>query len=126
MDVKELARQAFRDQQSQDNEGGVPCSASFVYGFVEGYQKKDKTGSLISEELKNKINNNIRLNNDLKNKIEHENHIAILSDDQDWVIDYVVELKNKEIEELKSKVEDLEAANHILKQALKNQKINLN
>jgi len=73
MNVKELARQAFRDQQSQDNEGGVPCSASFVYGFVEGYQKKDK-----------------------------------------------------EIEDLKSKVEDLEAANHILKQALKNQKINLN
>ena len=34
--------------------------------------------------------------------------------------------KDKEIEDLKSKVEDLEAANHILKQALKHQKINLN
>jgi hypothetical protein len=65
--IKDLARQAFRDQQLQDNEGGVPCSVSFITGFVEGYLKGNKI----------------------------------------------------EIEELKTKVEDLEAANHILKQALK-------
>ena len=35
-EIKDAARQAFRDQQSQDTEGGVPDAVSFISGFVEG------------------------------------------------------------------------------------------
>lgn len=34
--IKDAARQAFRDQQSQDTEGGVPDAVSFIAGFVAG------------------------------------------------------------------------------------------
>ena len=37
--IKEYARQAFRDQQLQDTEGGVPCAVSFICGFRTGYRK---------------------------------------------------------------------------------------
>ena len=47
-DIKNLARQAYRDQQSQDIEGGVPCSISFIAGFIEGYRKNE---SVIDENL---------------------------------------------------------------------------
>jgi len=35
-EIKDAARKAFRDQQSQDTEGGVPHAVSFCAGFVEG------------------------------------------------------------------------------------------
>ena len=35
-EIKDAARQAFSDQQSQDTEGGVPDAVSFIAGFVEG------------------------------------------------------------------------------------------
>lgn len=35
-DIKDAARKAFRDQQTQDTEGGVPDGISFIAGFVEG------------------------------------------------------------------------------------------
>lgn len=35
-EIKDAARQAFRDQQTQDTEGGVPDAVSFIAGFVEG------------------------------------------------------------------------------------------
>ena len=34
--IKDAARQAFRDQQSQDTEGGVPDGVSFIAGFLAG------------------------------------------------------------------------------------------
>lgn len=37
--IKEQARQAFREQQSQDTEGGVPCAVSFICGFRTGYRE---------------------------------------------------------------------------------------
>lgn len=40
--VKDEARQAYRDQQTQDNEGGVPCVVSFIAGYLAGY--KDAEG----------------------------------------------------------------------------------
>lgn len=36
--IKEAARQAWLDQQTQDSEGGVPDSVSFIYGFIAGYE----------------------------------------------------------------------------------------
>ena len=35
-EIKDAARQAFRDQQSQDTEGGVPDAISFIAGFLKG------------------------------------------------------------------------------------------
>lgn len=34
--MREKAREAYREQRSQDTEGGVPCSVSFIAGFIEG------------------------------------------------------------------------------------------
>jgi hypothetical protein len=42
-EIKDAARQAFRDQQTQDTEGGAPDIVSFVTGFVAGallYERK--------------------------------------------------------------------------------------
>ena len=36
--IKDAARQAWLDQQTQDSEGGVPDSVSFIYGFIAGYE----------------------------------------------------------------------------------------
>lgn len=35
-EIKDAARQAFRDQQTQDTEGGVPDGVSFCAGFLAG------------------------------------------------------------------------------------------
>ena len=35
-EIKDAARKAFSDQQSQDTEGGVPDSVSFIAGFQAG------------------------------------------------------------------------------------------
>ena len=35
-EIKDAARKAFRDQQSQDTEGGVPDAISFIAGFLAG------------------------------------------------------------------------------------------
>jgi hypothetical protein len=42
-EIKDAARQAFRDQQTQDTEGGVPDAVSFITGFLEGARHVDKT-----------------------------------------------------------------------------------
>ena len=36
--IKDAARQAFRDQQLQDTEGGVPDAVSFCAGFLAGFR----------------------------------------------------------------------------------------
>lgn len=66
INIKEKAKQAYRNQQSQDNEGGVGDSVSFIYGYIEGFKESQK-----------------------------------------------------EIDSLKLKIEDMESAIHIYKQALK-------
>lgn len=35
-EIKDAARKAFSDQQSQDTEGGVPDVVSFIAGFLAG------------------------------------------------------------------------------------------
>lgn len=35
-EIKDAARQAFRDQQQQDTEGGVSDAVSFIAGFLAG------------------------------------------------------------------------------------------
>jgi hypothetical protein len=37
--IKDLARSAYRDQQTQDTEGGVPCTVSFISGYLAGYRE---------------------------------------------------------------------------------------
>lgn len=41
-EIKDAARQAFSDQQSQDTEGGVPDAVSFIAGFLAGYRHIEK------------------------------------------------------------------------------------
>jgi hypothetical protein len=40
-EIKDAARQAFRDQQTQDTEGGAPDIVSFVTGFVAGARYRE-------------------------------------------------------------------------------------
>jgi hypothetical protein len=42
-EIKEAARQAFKDQQLQDTEGGVPDVVSFCAGFLADARHVDKT-----------------------------------------------------------------------------------
>lgn len=42
-EIKDAARQAFRDQQLQDTEGGVPDAVSFCAGFLAGARHVNKT-----------------------------------------------------------------------------------
>ncbi len=37
-EIKDAARKAFSDQQTQDTEGGVPDIVSFVAGFLAGFR----------------------------------------------------------------------------------------
>jgi hypothetical protein len=37
-EIKDAARKAFRDQQLQDTEGGVPDVVSFCAGFLSGFR----------------------------------------------------------------------------------------
>jgi DNA-binding XRE family transcriptional regulator len=39
-EIKDAARQAFRDQQTQDTEGGVPDGVSFCAGFLAGVRHR--------------------------------------------------------------------------------------
>lgn len=39
-EIKDAARQAFRDQQLQDTEGGVPDAVSFMAGFLAGFRHR--------------------------------------------------------------------------------------
>ena len=51
-EIKDAARQAFRDQQSQDTEGGVPDGISFIAGFLAGVKHRQDE----IDELEKKIN----------------------------------------------------------------------
>ena len=58
-EIKDAARQAFRDQQSQDTEGGAPDAVSFIAGFVEGARyRQDEIGELkqVNDDL---VKNNV-------------------------------------------------------------------
>ena len=57
MNDKDAARQAFRDQQLQDTEGGAPCAVSFIAGFLDGCRHKDK--SLINGSRMKQMNERI-------------------------------------------------------------------
>jgi hypothetical protein len=39
-EIKDAARQSFKDQQLQDTEGGVPDVVSFCAGFLAGFRHR--------------------------------------------------------------------------------------
>ena len=45
--IKDAARQAFRDQQSQDTEGGVPDAVSYCAGMLPPPTKTDTVTSYL-------------------------------------------------------------------------------
>jgi hypothetical protein len=51
INFKEEARQAYRDQQSQDNEGGCGDSIGFIYGYVEACKRYKIAMDDIKKEL---------------------------------------------------------------------------
>lgn len=65
--IKEKARQAYRDQQTQDNEGGCGEPIGFVTGYVQGYEDCKSETSLV-DDLTNKILHLEQINKDLKSK----------------------------------------------------------
>lgn len=50
-EIKDAARQAFSDQQTQDTEGGVPDIVSFCAGFLAGARYRQEE----IDELKQKL-----------------------------------------------------------------------
>jgi hypothetical protein len=44
--IKDKARQAFKDQQSQDTEGGSPCAGSYIVGYLAGYRELEAENEL--------------------------------------------------------------------------------
>lgn len=47
-EIKDAARQAFSDQQTQDTEGGVPDIVSFCAGFLAGARHVEQADELVS------------------------------------------------------------------------------
>lgn len=50
--IKDKARQAYRDQQTQDTEGGVPCSISFITGYLEGYRELESEKAALERGIR--------------------------------------------------------------------------
>jgi len=50
---KESARQAYRDQQLQDNEGGCGEPVGFVTGFIEACKQRQSEIEKLEKELQN-------------------------------------------------------------------------
>ena len=51
-EIKDAARKAFSDQQSQDTEGGVPDGVSFIAGFLAGAGHRQEENRKLVEALK--------------------------------------------------------------------------
>ena len=85
-EIKDAARQAFRDQQSQDTEGGVPDSVSFCAGFLAGARHilhSTKEDILLKEEwivVKNSENNAVGKRR-VRSKLNIQNHACYLIND---------------------------------------------
>jgi hypothetical protein len=50
-DRREKAIQAYRDQQTQDNEGGVPCPTSFIAGHMAAGKEHQEEIERLKAEL---------------------------------------------------------------------------
>lgn len=66
MNIKEKARQAYRDQQTQDNEGGCGEPIGFVTGYIQGY-----------EDCKSELSSNKGIK---KDRIERINNLLFIFD----------------------------------------------
>lgn len=51
-EIKDAARKAFSDQQSQDTEGGVPDAVSFCAGFLAGARHRQDEIDKLRQALK--------------------------------------------------------------------------
>lgn len=51
-DLKDKARQAYRDQQTQDNEGGCGEPVGFIAGYLEGYRAAEAELQKLQEDVK--------------------------------------------------------------------------
>jgi hypothetical protein len=80
--IKELARKAFREQISQDNEGGVPCGVSFVGGYMKGHKEREEEFIRMENAWREKIKKEI-----IKNEILMQ-AVKFYADRENWVFSY--------------------------------------
>jgi hypothetical protein len=84
--IKDAARQAFKDQQLQDTEGGVPDAVSFCAGFLAGARHilhSTKEDMLLNEEyfiVKN-VDNKAVGKRRVRSKLNIQNHACYLIND---------------------------------------------
>lgn len=84
--IKDAARQAFKDQQLQDTEGGVPDAVSFIAGFLAGARHilhSTKEDMLLKEEyivVRNTENNAVGKRR-VRSKLNIQNHNCYLIND---------------------------------------------
>lgn len=85
-EIKDAARQAFRDQQLQDTEGGVSDVVSFCAGFLAGARcvlHSTKEDMLLKDEyfvVKN-VDNNAVGKRRVRSKLNIQNHACYLIND---------------------------------------------
>lgn len=74
-EIKDAARKAFRDQQLQDTEGGVPDIVSFCAGFLAGARHVQKETEVQGEYIivKN-TDNNVVGKRKVRSKINVQSH----------------------------------------------------
>ncbi len=93
--IKDAARQAFKEQQLQDTEGGVPDAVSFCAGFLAGARHilhSTKEDMLLKEEyivVKN-VDNNAVGKRRVRSKLNIQSHGCYLINDDllYYYIDY--------------------------------------
>ena len=84
--IKDAARQAFKDQQLQDTEGGVPDGVSYIAGFLAGARHilhSTKEDTLLKDEyfiVKN-VDNQAVGKRKVRSKLNIQNHACYLIND---------------------------------------------
>jgi len=76
-EIKDAARQAFRDQQTQDTEGGVPDIVSFIAGFVAGARYREEKVNELANILDLKYKSIVELEAKLKEEKQAYSHVLM-------------------------------------------------
>jgi hypothetical protein len=78
--IKDAARQAFRDQQLQDTEGGVPDAVSFVAGFLAGFRHRQSEIDELTSVLDLKKETLVELEEENKKVTEYKELARLQAD----------------------------------------------